>query len=42
MMCVNGDYTVYFNAHTEYGMCTTHFVIQYLVEAVESIKPPIP
>ena len=38
MMCVNGDYTVYFNAHTYYGMCTTHCVVWYLVETVELIE----
>ena len=37
-MCVNRDCTVYFNAHTQYGMCTTHCIIWYLVEAVESIN----
>ena len=35
-MCVNRDCTVYFNAHTQYGMYTTHCVIWYLVETVES------
>ena len=42
MVCVNRDCTVYFNAHTQYGMCTTHCVTGYLVGAVELIKPPIP
>ena len=37
-MCVNRDCTVYFNAHTQYGMCTTHCIIWYLVEAVESFN----
>ena len=35
-MCVNGDYTVYFNAHTRYGMYAAHCIIWYLVETVES------
>ena len=39
---IYGDCTVYFNAHAQYGMCTTHCVIWYLVKAVESIKTPIP
>ena len=41
-MCVNRDCTVYFNAHTLYGMYTTHCVIWYLVEAVELVEVPIP
>ena len=41
-MCVNRDCTVYFNAHTQYGMYTTHCVIWYLVEAVELMEVPIP
>ena len=38
MMCVNGDYTVYFNALTQYGMYATHCIIWYLVETVESFN----
>ena len=37
-MCVNRDCTVYFNAHTQYGMYTTHCIIWYLVESVESFN----
>ena len=42
MMCVNRDCTVYFNAHTQYGMYTTHCIIWYLAEAVELMEVPIP
>ena len=37
-MCVNRNCTVYFNAHTQYGMYTTHCIIWYLVETVESFN----
>ena len=35
LWCVYGDYTVYFNALTQYGMYATHCIIWYLEETVE-------